>query len=61
MRQVRNQITQVLQGILQRQAGAVQEQLITQRGDRFVIPVKAPQKMPFGIIHDTSTSRPPST
>jgi len=57
LRGVRNQITRVLQGILQRQAGAVQEQLITQRGDRFVIPVKAPQKDAIpGIVHDTSTS-----
>lgn len=57
LRQLRIKITQVLQGILQRQAGAVQEQLITQRGDRFVIPVKAPQKDVIpGIVHDTSTS-----
>jgi DNA mismatch repair protein MutS2 len=57
LRQSRNQITRVLQSILQRQANAVQEQLITQRGDRFVIPVKAPQKDAIpGIVHDTSTS-----
>ena len=57
LRQLRTKITQVLQGILQRQAGAVQEQLITQRSDRFVIPVKAPQKDAIpGIVHDTSTS-----
>ena len=57
LRGLRNQITHILQGILQRQAGAVQEQLITQRGDRFVIPVKAPQKDAIpGIVHDTSTS-----
>ncbi len=57
LRALRNQITRVLQGILQRQAGAVQEQLITQRSDRFVIPVKAPQKDAIpGIVHDTSTS-----
>ena len=57
VRAVRNQITRGLQGILQRQAGAIQEQLITQRGDRFVIPVKAPQKDAIpGIVHDTSTS-----
>jgi len=57
VRQLRNQITQVLQSILQRQANAVQEQLITRRGDRFVILVKAPQKDAIpGIVHDTSTS-----
>jgi DNA mismatch repair protein MutS2 len=44
LRGLRNQINRVLQGILQRQSGAVQEQLITQRGDRFVIPVKAPKR-----------------
>jgi len=57
LRGLRNQINRVLQGILQRQYGAVQEQLITQRGDRFVIPVKAPQKDAIpGIVHDTSAS-----
>jgi DNA mismatch repair protein MutS2 len=57
LRQVRDRIYQVLQNILQRQANAVQEPLITQRGDRFVIPVKAPQKDAIpGIVHDTSTS-----
>ena len=57
LRTVRSQIVRTLQGILQRQAGAVQEQLITQRGDRFVIPVKAPQKDAIpGIVHDASTS-----
>ncbi|PSN19237.1 endonuclease MutS2, partial [filamentous cyanobacterium CCP5] len=53
----RDQIYQKLQRILQRQAGAVQEALITQRSDRFVIPVKAPQKDAIpGIVHDASTS-----
>ncbi len=57
LRRVRSQITQKLQNILQAKSGAVQEQLITQRGDRYVIPVKAPQKDAIpGIVHDTSTS-----
>lgn len=57
LRQLRHQITSSLQGILQRQANAVQEQLITRRGDRFVIPVKAAQKEAIpGIVHDASTS-----
>jgi DNA mismatch repair protein MutS2 len=57
LRKVRSQITQKLQNIIQAKSGAVQEQLITQRGDRFVIPVKAPQKDAVpGIVHDTSTS-----
>jgi DNA mismatch repair protein MutS2 len=57
LRQLRSQITQKLQNILQAKASAVQEQIITQRGDRFVIPVKAPQKDAIpGIVHDVSTS-----
>ncbi|RCJ19873.1 endonuclease MutS2 [Nostoc sp. ATCC 43529] len=57
LRRVRTQITQKLQNIIQAKSGAVQEQIITQRGDRYVIPVKAPQKDAIpGIVHDTSTS-----
>ena len=57
LRKIRSQITQKLQNIIQAKYGAVQEQLITQRSDRFVIPVKAPQKDAIpGIVHDTSTS-----
>ncbi len=54
---LRDRIYQVLQGILQRQSNAVQQPLVTQRGDRFVIPVKAPQKDAIpGIVHDTSST-----
>ncbi|MDB9376772.1 endonuclease MutS2, partial [Nodularia sphaerocarpa] len=57
LRKIRSQITTKLQNILQAKYGAVQEQIITQRGDRYVIPVKAPQKDVIpGIVHDTSTS-----
>ncbi|MBO1351898.1 MAG: endonuclease MutS2 [Hormoscilla sp. GUM202] len=54
---LRDRIYQTLQGILQRKFAAVQENTIAQRGDRFVIPVKAPQKSAIpGIVHDTSTT-----
>ncbi|MDJ0708337.1 MAG: endonuclease MutS2, partial [Leptolyngbyaceae cyanobacterium MO_188.B28] len=57
LKTIRDQIYEKLQRIMQRQSGAVQEQLITQRGDRFVLPVKAPQKDAIpGIVHDASTS-----
>ncbi|MEC4989241.1 MAG: endonuclease MutS2, partial [Oscillatoria sp. PMC 1068.18] len=53
----RDKIYQKLNNILQRQSGAVQEATITQRGSRFVIPVKAPQKDAIqGIVHDTSST-----
>jgi DNA mismatch repair protein MutS2 len=56
-RQVRDQVYRHLQNLLQRKANAVQEGLITQRSDRFVIPVKAAQKDAIpGIVHDTSAS-----
>ncbi len=54
---VRDRIYSKLQHIIQRQSGAVQETLITQRSDRFVIPVKADRKDAIpGIVHDVSTS-----
>ena len=54
---VRDRIYSKLQRILQRQSNAVQENLITQRSDRFVLPVKADRKDAIpGIVHDTSTS-----
>jgi DNA mismatch repair protein MutS2 len=57
LRRSRQEIYQKLQNILQQKAGAIQEPTITQRHDRFVIPVKAPQKDAVpGIVHDTSTS-----
>jgi DNA mismatch repair protein MutS2 len=57
LRQQRERIYQILQGIIQRQSNAIQEQVITQRGDRFVIPVKATNKDAVpGIVHDTSMS-----
>ncbi len=57
IKRLRDKIYQILQGILQKQGNAVQETVITQRGDRFVIPVKAPQKDAIpGIVHDTSST-----
>ena len=57
LRQGRDQVYRKLQKIIQRQSGALQETIITQRSDRFVLPVKAPQKGAIpGIVHDSSTS-----
>ena len=54
---VRDRIYARLQHIIQRQGGALQETIITQRSDRFVLPVKAPQKDAVpGVVHDVSTS-----
>jgi DNA mismatch repair protein MutS2 len=57
LRQVRDRIYQMLQSIMQRKSGAIQEHIITQRNDRFVLAVKAPQKDAVpGIVHDASMS-----
>lgn len=57
LRQQRDRIYGTLQRIIQRHGNALQETLITQRGDRFVLPVKAPQKDAIpGIVHDSSAS-----
>ncbi|PJF37907.1 MAG: endonuclease MutS2, partial [Phototrophicales bacterium] len=53
----RDRIYSRLQNIISRNGGAVQEAVITQRGSRFVIPVKAPQKDTIGgIVHDVSST-----
>lgn len=57
LKQVRDRIYQTLNRIIQRQGSALQEHLITSRGDRFVLPVKAPQKEKIpGIVHDSSAT-----
>jgi DNA mismatch repair protein MutS2 len=54
---LRDRIYKFLNSLIQRQANAVQQPLITQRGDRFVIPVKASHKDAIpGVVHDTSGS-----
>jgi DNA mismatch repair protein MutS2 len=57
LRQQRDRIYDKLQRTMQRNGNALQETLITQRGDRFVLPVKASHKDVIpGIVHDTSAS-----
>jgi len=57
LKTLRDDIYQKLHRLMQRQGNAIQEQVITQRQGRFVIPVKAPQKDAIpGIVHDTSAS-----
>ncbi len=54
---IRDRIYQQLNSLMQRQSNAIQQPLITQRGDRFVIPVKASHKEAIpGVVHDTSGS-----
>jgi DNA mismatch repair protein MutS2 len=57
LKATRSKIYQTLQGILQRHSNAIQQPTITQRGDRFVIPVKQSHKDAIpGIVHDSSSS-----
>ncbi|MEO1591473.1 MAG: endonuclease MutS2 [Cyanobacteria bacterium J06632_22] len=57
LKQLHSDIQSRLQRLLQRHPGAMQELIITQRSERFVVPVKAPQKDSVpGIVHDVSTS-----
>lgn len=55
IKNLRSRIYQMLQGIMQRNPNAIQEAVITQRSDRFVLPVKPAQKETIkGIVHDVS-------
>lgn len=57
IKNLRSRIYQVLQGIMQRNSTAIQEAVITQRGDRFVLPVKPASKETIkGIVHDVSST-----
>ena len=57
LRAGRDWIYQKLHNIMQQQSNAIQEPNISQRGDRFVIPVKASHKDVIrGIVHDTSST-----
>lgn len=57
IKNLRNRIYSVLQGIMQRNSTAIQEAVITQRGDRFVLAVKPGQKETIkGIVHDVSST-----
>ncbi len=53
----REKIYKLLNSLMQRQSNAIQQPLITQRSDRFVIPVKASHKDAIpGVVHDSSSS-----
>ncbi|MGK7928331.1 MAG: endonuclease MutS2 [Spirulina sp.] len=57
LKSLRDKIYGILQRIIQRQGGAIQQPTITQRGDRYVLAVKAPQKEAIpGVVHDTSST-----
>jgi DNA mismatch repair protein MutS2 len=57
IKNLRSRIYTVLQGIIQRNPTAIQEGVITQRGDRFVLSVKPGQKETIkGIVHDVSST-----
>lgn len=57
IKQQRQKIYQILQRTIQRNGTALQETVITQRGDRFVLAVKAGQKETIpGVIHDVSST-----
>lgn len=57
VKSLRTRIYKVLQGIMQRNTTAIQEAVISQRGDRFVLSVKPGQKETIkGIVHDVSST-----
>jgi len=53
----RDQIVKVLQDLIQRQSSAIQQPTIGQRGDRYVLAVKAARKEAIpGLVHDSSST-----
>jgi DNA mismatch repair protein MutS2 len=54
---VRSQITRSLEKLMRRSSEAIQEELVTQRNDRFVIPVRADHRGRInGVAHGSSSS-----
>jgi DNA mismatch repair protein MutS2 len=57
LKQVRDQVLTSLRNIMQVKANALQENIITQRSDRYVLAVKASHKDQItGIVHDASST-----
>jgi len=57
IREAQSNIRDVLERIIRSHPTALQEQLVTLRGERYVVPVKAEKRGEIpGIIHDTSSS-----
>ncbi|MDW7656016.1 MAG: endonuclease MutS2 [Bacillota bacterium] len=57
IREAQNDVKECLNRIVRSHARALQEQLVTLRGDRYVVPVKADFRGEIpGLIHDTSSS-----
>jgi DNA mismatch repair protein MutS2 len=56
-KRIRLEIQKILLQLLQRRPSCFQENVITQRGERFVVPVKVTHRDQVpGIVHDTSAS-----
>ncbi len=54
---LRSRITRSLEGVMRRQTEAIQDELVTMRNDRFVIPVKADHRgRVAGVAHGYSSS-----
>jgi len=57
LRTLRDQIWQSLQNLMQRKSNALQDMVITQRNDRYVLSVKASHKDQIpGVVHDSSST-----
>lgn len=57
IRTAQNDVKESLSRIIRSHANALQEQLVTLRGDRYVVPVKSEHRGELpGLVHDTSSS-----